>query len=207
MNTPEPGMFPRRPPRCRALDGDDARLVAHGTIVDRYGFDTLVAAMPRILSSLPGCRLTIIGDGPDRPRITELVRSLHMTGSVTLTGHVPLPEMASRLVDFDIGIVANRKDEFTDVVIPTKLMEYAALGVPVVAARTTAIEASVGDAVRMFEPGDAESLAAAVIGFVRDTEARQAKALRAQEIVCEIWGWQRSAATYGGLVEALAGVS
>jgi glycosyltransferase involved in cell wall biosynthesis len=69
-------------------------------------------------------------------------------------------ELPGIICSCDLGVVPYRNDEFTDGLLPTKLMEYAALGVPAISSRTTAIEAYFSDTmVEFFEPGNVADLA------------------------------------------------
>jgi len=54
----------------------DPELLFLGRLDPRNGLDTVLAAMPRILSRHPGARLTIAGDGPLRPVYERLARPL-----------------------------------------------------------------------------------------------------------------------------------
>ena len=202
MNAPDPALFPRTRPRRRDLASGGVRFVSHGTLVDRYGFETLVRAMPAITAALPGSRMTILGDGPSKEGLIHLVDALGLSGVVSIPGQVPLREIAARLLIEDIGIVGNQKDEFTDIVIPTKLMEYAALGIPVVASRTKAIQASFDGAVAMFDPGDANGLASAAINLAAAQDDRIRLASVPDHCVRRV-GWLRSSAAYLDLYQRL----
>jgi glycosyltransferase involved in cell wall biosynthesis len=54
---------------------------------------------------------------------------------------MPMEELPALIASADLGLVPYRRDVFTDGILPTKLMEYAALGIPAIAARTPAISA------------------------------------------------------------------
>jgi phosphatidyl-myo-inositol alpha-mannosyltransferase len=54
----------------------DPELLFLGRLDPRNGLDTLLTAMPAVLSRLPGARLTIAGDGPLRPVYERMARPL-----------------------------------------------------------------------------------------------------------------------------------
>jgi glycosyltransferase involved in cell wall biosynthesis len=198
MNAADPALFaPRpRPPRRGPL-----RVVSHGTLVPRYGFDTLVEAV----SVLPDVRLEILGQGEARPDLESLITALGLTDRVRLAGRVPLEDIADRLRKADVGVVANRADPFTDLVVPTKLLELVALGVPAVTARTKAIEAHFdGDTLAWFTPGDSADLARALAGVAADAGAAEAMAGRARELYERRYSWPVMARRYVDLIEGLA---
>jgi len=232
MNSADPILFPRRPrpgtgdgpaggpdridqPADRPIGrplGRPIRLISHGTLVERHGFDVLVRAVAELGHVVghgdltPGYRLEIVGDGEARPALDRLVDDLGVEDRVTLAGFVPLDDIPARLAAADIGVVANRSDAFTDLVVPTKLMEYVATGVPAVVARTPAVEAYFGDdMVRFFQPGDPADLARAIAALAADPALRDRLAARADEQFSAAYGWPAMAARYSALVERLAG--
>lgn len=202
MNAPDPRWFHRgwradpRPP-------GPPRIVSHGTLVERHGFDVLIHA----LADVPGALLEVVGEGEARPDLERLAADLGLAGRVTFAGRVPLERVAARVAAADIGVVANRSDPFTDLVVPTKLLEYAALGVPAVVARTPAVEAYFPpDAVRYVAPGDPASLAAALRALVVDSAERSRLAAAAGRALGPI-AWPAMAARYVARVEAAAGIA
>jgi phosphatidylinositol alpha-1,6-mannosyltransferase len=56
----------------------------------RKGFDETIAAWPQVVGALPGARLAIVGEGPDRVRLERLARERGVVASVQFLG--PLPE-------------------------------------------------------------------------------------------------------------------
>jgi glycosyltransferase involved in cell wall biosynthesis len=77
-----------------------------------------------------------------------------------------LPEVLRRA---DVGVVPHRSDLFTDGLLPTKLLEYVAVGTPVLASRTPGVAAYFNSSmVSFFEPGSDDSLADCLRGLDRD---------------------------------------
>jgi glycosyltransferase involved in cell wall biosynthesis len=81
------------PPAAR---NDTASLLFVGRLVGKKGLRYLIEAFPKILERFADARLTIVGDGPERARLEELVSSLRIEEKVTFMGAVPntaLPEL------------------------------------------------------------------------------------------------------------------
>jgi glycosyltransferase involved in cell wall biosynthesis len=84
-------------------------------------------------------------------------------------------------------------------------MEYAAMGLPAVAARTSAIERYFeGTMVTLFVPGDVDSLAQCILDLYASPEKRATLA-RGSEKFNEHYSWTRIGAEYKALVEQLGG--
>jgi glycosyltransferase involved in cell wall biosynthesis len=73
----------------------------------------------------------------------------------------------------DVGLVANKRDGFAELILPTKLLELVWMGKPVIAARTPTIshyfDASM---LAFFEPGDERDLAARILELYHDPARR-----------------------------------
>jgi len=200
MNAADPALFPPRQGPPPAREGAPL-VVSHGTLVARYGFDLVVRAVAR----LPGARLEILGEGDERPTLEALARELGVADRVTFAGRVPLTEVAARIGRADVGVVAHRADAFTALVVPTKLLEYVAVGVPAVVARAPAVEAYFDeDMIEMFAPGDVDDLARAIAGLFADEGRRRRLAAAASERFGGRYGWPVMAAAYVAQMEALA---
>ena len=74
--------------RRLGLVPEGAYVITHGRLVDWKGIDRAIAVWPDILSSYPGARLLILGDGPERSRLEQLVEANRLSGTVTFVGFV-----------------------------------------------------------------------------------------------------------------------
>jgi Glycosyl transferases group 1 len=103
------------------------------------------------------------------------VRDLRLDGHVELQDRlVPVEHLPEVIAAADVGIVPYRDDVFTDGLVPTKLLEYAAMALPCVVARTTAVHTTFGDSVAAyFTPGDLDDLVDAIRGLWEQPAARE----------------------------------
>ena len=111
--------------------------------------------------------------------------------------------MPAAVARADIGLAPTRRDPFTDVSLSTKVFEYAAMGKPVVATRLPMVERTFPPgSVWTYDPGDASSMAAAILAIVDDPSARTAAVERASAVV-RASSWETESERYIGLVERL----
>jgi glycosyltransferase involved in cell wall biosynthesis len=202
MNSADERIFRRPASNSRGERG--IVLVSHGTLVERYGFDTAILAMEILRDRVPGARLLIVGDGEHAPALRRLAADCDVVDRVDFLGRRPLDEIPRYLARASFGLVSNRLDEFTDLVVPTKLMEYVAMGLPSIVARSRAVEAYFDDSsVQFFAPGDPVDLARAVAELAADPDRASAMATSATRTFLRANSWSAMRSTYGGLIGEL----
>jgi len=179
-------------------------LIYHGTVVQRYGLDVAIRAIDRVRRDIPGIHLTILGKGDYIDTLIQMTQELALGAHVSICNEIrPVEELPGIIRAADLGIVPYRNDTFTDALLPTKLMEYAALGLPAIAARTTAIEAYFRDTMtEFFEPGDSNDLAARIHELYQCPE-RMAELTRSSKKFNERYNWAKIGAEYVALVDRL----
>ncbi|MGQ0607068.1 MAG: glycosyltransferase family 4 protein [Chloroflexota bacterium] len=202
MNMPDDELFRRREPRVRRAP-DRITVIYHGTLTYRYGVDQLVRAMAALRDRLR-VHLIIHGRGELVPDLEALVAELGIADRVRMsTEMLPTAALPELIAHADIGVVPNRNDVFTDGILPTKLMEYAALGIPAVVARSTATTAYFDDTmVRYVAPDDVAALADAIEELALDPDLRLALARSAQSFT-DHHDWSREAERYVDIVEQM----
>jgi glycosyltransferase involved in cell wall biosynthesis len=179
------------------------RLIYHGSIHDRYGLDTAVEAVDRLRADIPNIQLTLIGNGSYLAHIRKMVEDRKLGEYVKIDGLHLAEELPAIIRSHDLGVVPYLNDVFTDGLLPTKLMEYAALGLPAVASRTTAIEAYFRDTMTdFFEPGSAEDLSKH-IRYLHDHPERLDELSKGCKKFNENYNWPKVSAEYLKLVDSL----
>jgi glycosyltransferase involved in cell wall biosynthesis len=214
MNCPDEAIFGPLPDlQARVADksaaaADDARpfvVIYHGAILQRYGLNVLIRAIPHLKTVIPGLRVDIYGAGDFLPVARAIAGELEVNDVAHFHGYRPLAAIVPIVRAADVGVVPMRRDVFTDTILPTKLMEYAYLGIPAVVARTcTTAEYFTGDMVAYCEPDDPEDLAHQILALYRDPAAAAAQASRARAFTT-VHNWHGEKAKYLALVAELVG--
>jgi len=206
MNVADENIFHRSEAGRSCLpDKDGFRLIYHGGVVRRYGLDLAIQAIDQVRNDILNIHLTILGTGDHIDTLMQMVQELDLGNHVTIyRGIRPVEELPEIIRTADVGIVPYRNDIFTDGLLPTKLMEYAALGLPAIAARTTAIEAYFSDTmVEFFEPGDVDDLARCICKQYSNPE-RLAELAQGSNKFNQRYNWAKIGAEYVALVERLS---
>jgi len=203
MDTPDERIFgERRQAQAPPPDGE-LRIVYHGGLAERFGVEVLIRAMAILHGRGFAASLDIYGSDAVAAREIAAVAAQLAPDCVRVAPRpTPVEEIPQRLAAADLGIVPNVRDEFTELLLPVKLLEYVHMGLPVVASRLPVIERYFGDSMLLAEPGDPASLAAAIEGVRAAPELAWQRAEGASRLLAEIeWSQQRQ--RYLGLVDGL----
>lgn len=149
------------------------KLLSVGRLVPMKGFDILLAALAELNGRGTHFSCTIIGEGPERPRLEALRRELGLEACVDLPGPMPQNEVVrhmseSTLMVLPCVVAPNGQSDG----IPNVLMEAMATGLPVVSTRISGIPELVEDGVngRLVPAQDAPALAATVEALLQDAQ-------------------------------------
>ncbi len=180
-------------------------LACHGTLAHRLGLDIALQALALVRPTVASIQLKVIGSGDYADEAKRLASRLGLNDCVRFLDPVPVEQLPSALGEVDVGLVPNRASNATHLMLPTKLLDYAALGIPAIAARLRTIEHYFADgAVRFFEPGDPRQLAAAIEELYRDPAGRATLALNARRALERI-GWPAQRVEYYRAIDSLLG--
>jgi len=140
---------------------------------------TLLAAVSQLRKEkLPWVHLLLVGDGPERSRIEQAIRSLGLEGSVTLTGQVPSAEPYYGIAD--LAVLSSRTEGS-----PNALLEAMAASIPVVATCVGGIPEIVtdGQTALLVAPGDRIAMSRALAAIALDKVKAESLAGRARELI------------------------
>lgn len=177
--------------RWRSLIGGVPAVAFVGAFQPWHGIDLLVHSFSRIARAGVEAKLILVGDGPVRPDLEQLVSDLRLTDRVVFTGKLPHPEVAAVLSAVEVAIVNPRATGATVSQSPLKLFEYMAAGKAIVAPAIPTIEKLLGHrtSALLIPPDDVESLAAAQIELLRDARLRLALGNAAQQQALARHSW------------------
>ncbi len=206
MNLPDERIFSPLVRQQKKPKSDPYVLVYHGTLARRLGLDIALQAVAEIGDRIPALELRIIGAGEEREPLLKLRDELGVQDRVTFSdGYVPVETIPTLLADADVGLIPLRLSDGTDIMLPTKLLEYVSLGIPCVVPATGTICRYFDETmVRFFEAEDHESLANALIDLYERPETRQSLAEQATERFGRAHCWSEHKKIYLELVSELA---
>lgn len=172
------------------------QIVSVGRLVEKKGFDDLIAAMADVIREVPGARLDIIGDGPRRAELEQQIADLGLGEVVTLRGAAPHAQVLDAISGSDVFALACRVDSDGDSdAMPVVIREAMARALPVVTTDVAGIGESVDDAAGwLVQPRDPRALAAALTESLMDPEEARTRGSRGRARVETVWTLQHTAA-------------
>lgn len=174
-------------------------VVCGARLVKRKGQDMLIEAWPEVLRSVPEARLVIVGDGPYRATLEELVVRRGVADAVTFAGSVPWDRMPGFMDAATVFAMPSRSRLFG--LEPEGLgivfLEAAACEKPVVVGRSGGAPEATQDGVSGYvvDPTDPGEIAARVVELLQDPERAAAMGKRGREWVHAGWQWDQVGAT------------
>ncbi|TFB10603.1 glycosyltransferase [Candidatus Marinimicrobia bacterium MT.SAG.3] len=144
----------------RTNESDDFKMIYHGTIATRFGLDIIIEGLEMVLKNHKAIKFNIYGKGDTIEELRKLITIKNMDSIVDIHGQIELDELPQKIVDSDLGIVSYRRSVATEYMLPLKLMEYMAMGVPVLSVQNKAISYYFNDGELLYyESDDADSFA------------------------------------------------
>jgi glycosyltransferase involved in cell wall biosynthesis len=152
---------------------------------------------------LPSIRLWLVGRGEYLEDAISLVKDLNLQDFVIFKNIVPLKDLPALLMQADIGVASYKFDGFTDGCLPTKLLEYTALGIPSVVAPTPVIKDYFDETMVEFcAPEDAKGLADHIY-LLYSNPGRYNELARNTAKFNERYNWTNQAEEYAKLVKSM----
>lgn len=173
---------------------DDAVVLGFvGSLKLWHGVDLLMRAFASVRaaqatqaagdSAADAVRLLIVGDGPQRQALAHLAVECGVSDAVTFTGAVAHDAVPEYIAAMDVTIAPYRSTNgfyFS----PLKVMEYLAMGKPIVAPLLgqvpSLLQEHQGSCGLLYAPDDLHGLAAALLALVRDPAQRELLGARAR---------------------------
>jgi len=170
-------------------------LLSVGRLQRRKGHDLAIQAVGRIAASFPGLRYVIAGDGTERPRLEELVRSLGVAEQVVFLGEVEDTRLPLLYAACDVFLMPTRRDGADVEGFGIVYLEAAASGRPSIGGRNGGVPEAVADGQSgMLVSGeDPVELATTLEDLLRSDTLRQRLGAEGRRRVAETFTWARAA--------------
>jgi glycosyltransferase involved in cell wall biosynthesis len=176
-----------------------------GVMGPQEGIDQLLRAVRHIVHKLKrkDIHFGLVGGGTSLPELRELARELEVADYVTFTGRVPDAEMLAMLNTADVCVNPDVANEMNDISTMNKVMEYMALGKPIVQFDLTEGRFSAQAASVYARKNDTMHFARKIVDLVDDPDKRRAMGAFGRKRVQEELEWCYEAPKLLAAYEAL----
>jgi glycosyltransferase involved in cell wall biosynthesis len=172
-----------------------------------------VADLPAIIAEtgkrIPNVKFLLVGDGPLRGDVVKHVAEAGFDKSTVFLGRQPHARLPYLMAAADAGL-APFNDEYYPPLkkfgffwAPTKVLEYAASGLPVVTANYTVLDEIIppGRAGILVTPGEPAAYAEALVELASDPAKREKLGAFAEKHVKDTYGWERHVEKLEGFIQ------
>jgi phosphatidyl-myo-inositol dimannoside synthase len=174
-------------------------------LVPRKGQDTLIRVWPEVQRQVADAALVIAGDGSQAAELKRLAERTGVTGSVHLTGTVPVAELPAHYAAADVFAMPcrTRRGGLDVEGLGIVYLEASAAGLPVIGGDS----GGAPDAILAGESGyvvpgrDTAALAARLTGLLKDPDTARAMGEKGRAWVERDWSWEASAARLRSIID------
>ena len=172
--------------------GTCLRILFVSRLIERKGLQHILPILPEVIQKTGKMlRLVIVGDGPYRPALEEIVREHHLEDVVHFTGQKEKGELSAYYNSADIFILPSRREG-----MPNVVLEAMAAGLPVLMTPCEGSEELIrgnGFAVPVEDFGEK------LCEFAAKPELCRKMGAESLRLVSEEFTWVRTAAAYEGI--------
>ena len=190
-------------PRAREA-GSRLRIVYPGTLNFHQGVDIAIKAFNEVLKEIPEAEFHIYGEGPAKPYLAHLVRQLKIGRNVKLHDMVPKEQIVELMAQSDLALEPKLiGSRFANETCSVKLLEFMALGIPVIASRTRVHEFYYdGEMVKFYDADDEKVLANSILTLFRDDALKRSLVRNALKYI-QANNWLTEKRRYRELISTL----
>jgi glycosyltransferase involved in cell wall biosynthesis len=175
----------------------DGKTVIHvGVLSEGRGSITMIEAMNWVVQRVPGARLLLVGpfDSPaDEVEVRQLIVDYGLENAVEVVGWVPFTDLPKWFARADAGLVPwHTEEKLPPQIIPTKMFEYMAARLPVVASNRSTIRRFIHDldCSLLVEPGDSQGFAEAIVYLLNHPAEAKEMGERGRKAVEKGYRWE-----------------
>ena len=133
----------------------------------------------------------LIGVGDEVPRLRQLVHELKLDDYIIFTGFIPWDEVLKILSTADICLSPDPKNPLNDISTMNKVMEYMAMGKPIVSFDLKEARVSAGDSALYVESNSIQAFAEGILKLMHDPHLRKKMGEIGKRRIEEELCWQK----------------
>lgn len=177
---------------------DMINLLFVSRLIEGKGLQSLLPQLRRIIQeSNKMVHLTIVGEGPYRNTLEDIVKKENVEHHVSFVGYKDKKQVVSYYQDADIFVFPSKKEG-----MPNVVLEAMACGLPIVMSPCEGSVELIQDNGRIVAP---EQFAEVIIMLCNDQELRTQMGIESRKMVVEQFGWDKIGSSYSEIYRTILG--
>lgn len=191
---PDLNRFHRVPPDESLKRGRRYLAVYLGVMGPQDGVDYLIRAAEHVVRTFgrEEIQFVLVGDGDVRSDLEKIAQEKGLADWITFTGRIPDEDLQRVLSTADIALAPDPKNPLNDVSTMNKVVEYMAMGLPIVSFDLKESRYSAGEAAVYATPNDEREFAQRIVELIDDPERRRQMGEYGLQRVREHLAWEHS---------------
>jgi hypothetical protein len=186
--------------REKNLDIRTVKVVYAGNLGYAQGLETLIEAA-KLLKKRQEVLFQIIGDGVEKQKLMGLVQKYDLH-NVEFLGILSKYEVIEKLLESDIGIIHLKDNKLFETVIPSKIFDYMAAKLPIVAGVKGEIARLIkeSDCGFVCAPNDSKRMAENIVKLMSDKMLREQKGKNGYKYLKKYFIWDKNMDKFNQLI-------
>lgn len=172
---------------------DERIILTINSLKPAYDIPTLIRSASILMKKMSNIKFIIVGSGPDRENLQNLIKKLSLENNVFLHDPVPYSEIPDIYKNADVYI-ETLPGQIGGAGLGMSLLEAMSSGLPIIAAKRPGIEYGVKEGINgfLFEPGNAEELSKNIENILNEDNLRSQFGVKSREIALQIGDWNKN---------------
>ena len=181
-------------------------VIYHGTIAERFGLNLVLKGIKKVHEDFPFLRLHIYGKGDGVVNLETDIQAMDLENIVVYHGQIELDLIPGKIAESDLGLVTYIQSDATDLMLPLKLMEYMAVGIPALTVINKPIKYYFkADELAYYESNNLESFTCELLNLIKSPQ-ELSRLQKKTEIVNQRLNWKNEQKNYINEIEKLTGI-
>ena len=169
-----------------------------GRYVPGKGVGYLIEAFSRVREKIPGAHLVLVGEGPEKSAIEDMIKNLYLQSSVTLIDYLDNAELPGIYKNSDLFVLPSLMEG-----VPRTILEAMACGVPVVTTDLPHLVNIIDGAGLVVPPKDPALLSDAILTILEDVPLAETMSQRGRNKIELEYSWENTVGKTLALYEAV----